>query len=118
MNSVHLAAVVFASCNGVRMVAYFPQIVRIVRDRGVCKGVSCLTWGGFAAANLSTVMYALVALGDWDMAAVFGVNLAFCLAIVLLTCWKRVSVQRSDQVLNTEGYTPQDPQAGVSNFWA
>jgi hypothetical protein len=41
MTSVGLAAVGFATCNGVRIVAYFPQIVRLVRDREGAKGISC-----------------------------------------------------------------------------
>jgi hypothetical protein len=32
MNSVGLAAVFFAACNSVRVLAYFPQIARLVRD--------------------------------------------------------------------------------------
>lgn len=83
-----LAAVTFAACNSARVLAYIPQIVRIARDRNGSPGVSCLTWAGFAAANFSTVAYALVA-SAWIMAAVFGVNAVFCLAIVTLTAWRR-----------------------------
>jgi hypothetical protein len=111
MNSAELAAVVFAACNGVRVLAYFPQIIRLMRDRDVCKGVSFLTWGGFAAANLSTVVYALVAIADWNMAVVFGVNLAFCLAIVLLVCWKRCSFR----ILSRKGDVPQDQPLAHGN---
>jgi hypothetical protein len=57
--SVGLAAVVFATCNGVRIMAYFPQIARLVRDHEGAKGASCLTCAGFAASNLSAD-YALV----------------------------------------------------------
>lgn len=110
MNSVELAAVVFAACNSVRVLAYFPQIVRLVRDHEGGKSVSCLTWGGFAASNLSTVVYALVVGGDWNMAAVFGVNAAFCLAIVFLACWKRVGVQCSRRLLDAK----QDLQAACA----
>jgi uncharacterized protein YjiS (DUF1127 family) len=83
-----LAAVTFAACNSARVLAYIPQIVRIAHDQNGSPGVSCLTWAGFAAANFSTVAYALVA-SAWIMAAVFGVNAVFCLAIVTLTAWKR-----------------------------
>lgn len=90
MSSVELAAIVFAGCNSARVLAYIPQIVSIARDRNGARGLSCLTWAGFATSNLSTVAYALVALSDWNMAAVFGVNGVFCLAIVALAVWKRV----------------------------
>ena len=94
MSSVQLAAIVFAACNGARVVAYFPQIIRVARDHDGAKGLSCLTWAGFAASNLSTVVYALVVVPDSKMAAVFSVNAAFCLAIVSLTLWKRFSVRQ------------------------
>ena len=42
-----------------------------------------------AARRPCLVVYALVVVADWKMAAVFGVNAAFCLAIVLLASWKR-----------------------------
>jgi hypothetical protein len=118
MNSVGSAAVFFAACNSVRVLAYFPQIARLVRDQEGGKGVSCLTWGGFAAASLSTVVYALVVVADRDMAAVFSINLAFCLAIALLAWWKRVDVRRCSRILSTKGYAPPDPQTGVGSFWA
>jgi hypothetical protein len=93
MSSIELAAVVFAACNAMRVLAYFPQIIRVARDHDGAKGLSCFTWAGFAVSNLSTVVYALVVISDWNMAAVFGVNAGFCLAIVLLTFCKRVDVQ-------------------------
>jgi len=108
MNSVELAALVFTACNGVRVLAYFPQIVRLVREGG--KGVSCLTWGGFAASNVSTVVYALVVATDWKMAAVFGVNAAFCLAIVLLVCWKRVTAKVAS---DDNSFEPRARQPGA-----
>jgi hypothetical protein len=86
---IHLAAIVLTVCNGARVLV--PQIVRLVLDPDGSKGVSCLTWRDFAAANLCTVVYALVVVADWNMAAVLGVNLVFCLAISLLACWKRYS---------------------------
>jgi uncharacterized protein YjiS (DUF1127 family) len=85
---VGLAAVTFAACNSARVLAYIPQIVRIAHDQNGSPGVSCLTWAGFATANFSTVAYALVT-SAWIMAAVFGVNAVFCLAIVTLTAWRR-----------------------------
>lgn len=88
--SAEVAGVTFAICNSARVLAYIPQIVRIARDRNGSPGVSCLTWTGFAAANFSTVAYALILTSDWNMAAVFGVNGVFCSAIVTLTMWKRL----------------------------
>jgi uncharacterized protein YjiS (DUF1127 family) len=89
MTSAELAGLTFAACNSARVLAYIPQIVSIARDQNGCPGVSCLTWAGFAAANFSTLAYALVK-SAWIMAAVFGVNAVFCLAIVTLTAWRRI----------------------------
>jgi uncharacterized protein YjiS (DUF1127 family) len=89
MISAELAVLAFAACNSARVLAYIPQIVSIARDQSGSPGVSCLTWAGFAAANFSTVAYALVE-SAWIMAAVFGVNAVFCLAIVMLTAWRRI----------------------------
>jgi hypothetical protein len=93
VSSAALATVIFAACNSARVVAYIPQIVRITRDRNGSPGVSCLTWAGFAASNVSTVAYSLMVGSDLILAAVFGVNAVFCLAIVALTVWTRL---RSD----------------------
>jgi hypothetical protein len=90
--SAELAAVIFAACNSARVLAYIPQIVSITRDRNGSPGISCLTWAGFAAANVSTVAYSFMMRSDFITAAVFGVNAVFCLAIVTLTVWTRLRI--------------------------
>ncbi len=89
MGSTEFAAIAFAACNSARVLAYLPQIIRLARDHDGAKGLSWLTWAGFAVSNLSTVAYAVVVLSDWNMASIFGVNAAFCLAIVILVVCKR-----------------------------
>ena len=49
----------FAVMNGGRVIAYVPQMVRVYRDPYGASAVSLMTWALFAAANVTTVWYAL-----------------------------------------------------------
>ncbi|WP_460452543.1 hypothetical protein [Alsobacter sp. SYSU BS001988] len=79
----------FAACNAARIVAYVPQILRIVKDPEGAKAVSLGTWGLFAGSNVTTVAYALTIVEDLRMAAVFSVNAAACVTIFCLTVARR-----------------------------
>jgi len=89
VTSAEIALAVFAVCNGVRVIAYVPQIVAVARDSSGASAISYTTWGLFAVSHLSTVAYALLVLNDRRMAAVFIANTVCCLVIVGLTAWKR-----------------------------
>jgi cyanate permease len=79
---------VFAACNGIRIAAYLPQIYKAATDSNGAAAISLTTWALFAAANASTVAYALVNQSDAWLAACFAVNAACCLAILAIACWK------------------------------
>jgi hypothetical protein len=81
--------VAFAALNGLRMLAYLPQILAVVRDRNGAQAVSCLTWGLFCVANVSTVVYAATNLGDLVMAVIFSVNALLCLTIMVAAAVKQ-----------------------------
>ena len=108
MISAEFAAITFASINSARVLAYIPQILRIARDRNGSPGLSCLTWVGFAVANVSTVIYSFVVRPDLIMMAVFGVNAVFCLAIVALTVCTRLRSGSFDGALHRYGACPAD----------
>jgi hypothetical protein len=91
MTHIELSLLVFAALNGIRVVAYLPQIIRIRRDPHGAAAVSILTWVLFAAANLATVGYYLVVVVDLIVAAAFALNAGGCLAIVAVTMVKRRS---------------------------
>jgi hypothetical protein len=74
MTSAEFAMALFATCNAERVPAYIPQIVGVVRDCGRAPGISCLTCGSFAVANLSTVGYAPLVVSHWWMAAILVVQ--------------------------------------------
>src|SRR3954447_25975828 len=71
MASADLALLVFAVCNSLRIAAYVPQILRLAPDEGGAGAVSPTTWGLFALANVSTVLYAALVAADLSLALVF-----------------------------------------------
>ena len=89
MSLADYSLTVFVALNVARALAYWPQIVSIYRDPGRAAAVSVWTWIVFTAANVATVIYALAALGNLIVAAVFGVNAIGCAAIVMFTAYKR-----------------------------
>jgi len=80
----------FALFNSGRVIAYFPQMVRVYRDPNGATAVSLMTWTLFAAANVATVLYALIISNDRVVAGVFGLNAAGCVVVVGLTAIKRI----------------------------
>lgn len=94
MTAAELATTAFTLCNAVRVLAYLPQILRIIQDPDGARAISCATWSLFAISHLTTVVYALLAVHDWTMAAVFGGNALACTMIICLTLSKRRREQR------------------------
>lgn len=84
----------FAFVNSVRIVAYIPQILKASRDGNGASAISCLTWGLFLASHLTTILYAVVCLGDLLMAAIFMGNAFACIAIVSVTLSRRRAHRR------------------------
>lgn len=89
MTSSEIALAAFGLCSSVRVVAYLLQIVTIARDTEGASGVSCTAWSLFALSHISTVAYALITLGDWGMAMIFGANATCCSAVIVLTVLRR-----------------------------
>jgi predicted lysophospholipase L1 biosynthesis ABC-type transport system permease subunit len=88
----------FTVLNGARIFAYLPQIACVHRDRSGASSVSMMTWGMFFSANLATVLYALVVVGDQIMAAIFAANATACAVIFALILRKRlVHARRASQ---------------------
>ena len=82
--------VAFATLNSARLIAYFPQAIRIYSDVNGAKAVSVSTWLLFAVANVAIVSYALTVVKDALVATVFSLNSIGCLVIVGFTVWKRI----------------------------
>jgi hypothetical protein len=94
MSKAELALYFFNAVNCIRLFAYVPQIVTIVRGCHGAEGVSCLSWALFGLAHFATALYAWVTAGDAWMAFVFLVNFAACMAIIGLTVYKRAATTR------------------------
>lgn len=84
-----LTLALFAACNTVRVVGYFPQIWKAVTDTNGASAVSCTTWALFLVAHVSTVAYAMVNRADWGLAACFAGNALCCIVILAVTIAKR-----------------------------
>lgn len=109
------ALTIFVALNIARAIAYWPQILSIYRDPGRASAVSLWTWIVFTAANIATVIYALGALEDLVVAAVFGVNAIGCAAIVMLTTYKRC--RHRQPVWNSICAMAQPEPAGPSGLY-
>jgi len=79
-----LTLALFTACNGLRVLAYIPQMRKAASDPNGASAISRATWNLLLIANVSTVLYAIVNRGDWMLAAFFVVNCACCVAILLL----------------------------------
>jgi hypothetical protein len=90
----NLTLTAFSFFNALRIVSYLPQILRVARDAYGATAISYSTWAMWTCANLSTGAYAMVNLQDAWLALVSLVNTAGCLAVILLTAWKRRRFRR------------------------
>jgi len=89
-----VAVVLFTAMNSVRLLAYVPQILRVARDCRGAEAISCWTWVMFALSHLTTVAYAILAVGDSQLAAIFAANMLACLLILGMTAYKRSCAQQ------------------------
>ena len=97
MTLAEFSLTAFALLNGCRIIAYFPQIARVYRDRNGATAVSLTTWIMFTAANVATVSYALVISRDAIVATIFALNAFGCLVIAVMTALRRLAWARTQQ---------------------
>jgi predicted lysophospholipase L1 biosynthesis ABC-type transport system permease subunit len=84
-----IIAWLFVVSNTGRLLAYLPQIVATARCRQGARGTSLLTWGYFALAHLSAMLYAVFVLQDDRAAWIFAGNFAVTVILVAVILWKR-----------------------------
>jgi uncharacterized protein with PQ loop repeat len=106
MDAPEVALVLFTAMNTVRVLAYVPQILRVARDGGRAEAISCTTWVMFALSHLSTVTYAILAIGDLRMAAIFAANTLACLLVLGITAYKRSCAHRPTGTQSTPAPWP------------
>ena len=79
----------FTVFNGLRFLAYVPQIVKAIKDQSGAEAISFGTWSLFLASHASALAYAIENQGDWKMASVFLSNALGCGMILVIAAWKR-----------------------------
>lgn len=77
-----------------RFGSYIPQISRVMTANDGAKAISYSTWLMWIGSNVATAAYALVNLSDWTLFAVSTANTSGCVAVVLITAWKRYQLAR------------------------
>jgi len=82
---------VFLIANAGRIFAYVPQLIAAWNCKNGASSVSRLTWGYFAFAHLSGVLYGACVIHDAKMAWMFLGNLFVCIALVCIVTWKKKS---------------------------
>jgi uncharacterized membrane protein len=88
----------FAAFSGLRTISYFPQIVRIARDRSGASAISYPTWLLWTGANVTTTMYAATNLNDVWLAFASSIYALCCIVVIALTAIKRLAHRRTKAV--------------------
>jgi predicted lysophospholipase L1 biosynthesis ABC-type transport system permease subunit len=84
-----LVFALFTSMNSIRIFAYLPQILCVVRDGNGASAISYGTWVLFLLSHLTTIAYAMIYVGDPIMALIFCGNAVACFVILVVTFIKR-----------------------------
>jgi hypothetical protein len=85
---------VFTLFNGLRFLAYVPQILRALKDQSGAEAISFGTWALFLMSHVSAMAYAIANQKDWTMAFLFLSNAVGCSAVLLIAGWKRARRRR------------------------
>lgn len=89
MHFSDLTLVGFLAFGGMRVLSYFPQMVRIARDGNGASAISYTTWCLWTLANVATALYAGINLKDPYLASVSSAYGLCCIAVISLTAMKR-----------------------------
>jgi hypothetical protein len=87
--SVSVIGWLFLIANSGRLLAYLPQIVAAARCDAGAKSVSLLTWGYFAFAHLTALLYAMFVLHDEKSVWIFSGNFVVTVVLVAIVYVKR-----------------------------
>jgi hypothetical protein len=80
---------VFIAANSGRILAYGPQLVAAWNCKSGAASISRATWGYFAFAHFTGIVYALVVVQKQEMALVFTGNFVVCCLLVVVVTWKK-----------------------------
>ncbi|HRD75193.1 MAG TPA: hypothetical protein PK264_04540 [Hyphomicrobiaceae bacterium] len=89
MHAQDVTLALFTAVNLIRVFSYLPQIRCIARDTTGATCISYTTWAMWVLGHATTLLYAIVNLGDPVLATVSTINMTCCLTVIALTAWKR-----------------------------
>lgn len=84
-----IISILYASVAGVSLVAYIPQIIRIMHRKTACHDIAVTTWMIWNYTAFVTVLYAYFITQDMVFSFVSAVNLAGINIVILMTAYKR-----------------------------
>jgi len=84
-----LISLAFFAANGGRIVAYLPQVLAACKCKNGAKSISRMTWGYFALAHFTGVLYSYAVVHNDRMALVFMGNCLVCCLLVAIVTWKK-----------------------------
>jgi uncharacterized protein with PQ loop repeat len=90
-----VVAWLFVAANAGRLIGYMPQVVAAWKCKNGAASVSRMTWGYFAFAHFTGILYATIVIHDWSMAAVFLGNFVVCCLLIGIVSWKKRRHQTS-----------------------
>ena len=90
-----LVAWAYLISNATRVLTYVPQILAVWRCPHGAVSVSLMTWGSWAASNVTAVAYGALVVEDGFFVVISVINLVGCGAVTLIVGWKRFSWQRA-----------------------
>lgn len=79
----------FTVSNGLRIVSYLPQIYRVAVDPHGAAAIAYSSWLLWTVASAASALYAACNVLDPLLAAINAMNALCCLAVILLTAYKR-----------------------------
>lgn len=101
--------IAFSFFNALQIVSYIPQIVAVARDANGATAISYSSWAVWMGGGAATTAYALINIWDIWLAMVNGVHAVCCLAVIVLTAWKRARLAASGPSPGT-GQSAQLPE--------
>ena len=108
LNFSHFTLLAFSVFCAVRLVSYFPQIVRVYRDPNGATAISYSTWLMWTGNHLATALYAAFNLGDWLLAFCSALYALCCCSVIVITARKRGAYQARLVSLEHVTFTDRD----------
>lgn len=88
-STLTLITIMYLFFNGARVLSYIPQIYTISKEHNKVTAISLSTWIFWAAANLTTAIYAQIEVHDSMLALINYGNALCCFIVVGMVLYKR-----------------------------